>query len=76
MNATLKELLPVIEDWPDEDQATLAQYALEIEARRAGRYVLNDEERTAVREGLAQAERGEFVPDERIAAMWKRFGVT
>jgi predicted transcriptional regulator len=36
---------------------------------------LDDETRTAIRQGLAQARRGEFVPDEDIRALWKRYGL-
>jgi predicted transcriptional regulator len=36
---------------------------------------MNDEERAAVREGLEQARRGEFVPDDVMDAFWKRYGV-
>jgi len=36
---------------------------------------LDDEARTAIREGLAQAKRGEFVPDEDMRALWKRYGL-
>lgn len=31
-------------------------------------YVLSEEERAAVEEGLAQAERGEFASDDEVAA--------
>ena len=75
MNSTLRKLLPAIESWPDEDQEALAEVAREIEARRKGVYVMNDEERAAVREGLAQARRGEFVPDDEMDAFWKKIGV-
>jgi len=44
----------------------------EIEARRTGLYVMTDDERAAVRAGLAQADRGEFVPDELVAEADKR----
>ena len=44
-------------------------------ARRTGT-VMNDEERAAVREGLNQARRGEFVPDGEMDALWKKYGVT
>jgi hypothetical protein len=44
---------------PQEDQAELAEFAREIEARRTGVYVMNGEERAAVREGLDQARRGD-----------------
>jgi predicted transcriptional regulator len=33
---------------------------------------LDKETRAAIREGLEQAKRGEFVPDEEIAALWER----
>jgi predicted transcriptional regulator len=35
----------------------------------------DEETRTAIREGLAQAKRGEFVPEQDIRALWKRFGL-
>ena len=36
---------------------------------------LDEETRAAIREGIAQAKRGEFVPDENIQALWKRYGL-
>jgi predicted transcriptional regulator len=57
-------MLEQVESWPAEDQEELAEYAREIEARRTGVYKMSDDERAAVRRGLAQADRGEFVPDE------------
>jgi predicted transcriptional regulator len=36
---------------------------------------LDEETRTAIREGLAQAKRGEFVPEQDIQALWKRYGL-
>jgi len=36
---------------------------------------MDDEERAAVREGLEQARRGEFVSDEEMDAFWKKIGV-
>jgi predicted transcriptional regulator len=74
MNSTLKELLPSIERWPDEDQEALAEAAREIEALRTGIYSMSVDEETAVAEGLAQAERGEFASDDQLAEVWKRFG--
>ena len=60
---------------PEEDQEALAEYARELEARRTGVYRLTEDERAAVREGLEQARRGEFVSDEEMEAFWKRHGV-
>jgi predicted transcriptional regulator len=35
---------------------------------------LDDKARAAIREGLEQARRGEFVAESEIEAIWKRFG--
>ena len=75
---TKKQIHAVLEkvrSWPEEDQEELAEIAREIEARRKGVYVMNDEERAAVREGLEQARRGEFVSEEEMDAFWKKIGV-
>jgi hypothetical protein len=72
MSPSTKRLLEQVESWPEEDQEELAEYAREIEARRTGVYRLSDEERAAVRRGLAQADRGEFVPDDVVAEADKR----
>ncbi len=68
----LKQLIAQAESWPEADQVELAEYAREIEARRTGVYVMSDEERAAVRKGLAQADRGEFVSDDVVAEADKR----
>lgn len=64
----LKDVLEQAETWPQQDQEELAEYAREIQARRTGEYTMSDKERAAVRRGLAQADRGEFVSDE-VAAL-------
>ena len=74
MNSTLQKLLPAIERWPEEDQKALAEAAPEIEAIRTGTYSMSPDDEAAVAEGLAQAERGEFVADGQIEEVWKRFG--
>ena len=75
---TKEEITAVIEgvrSWPPEDQEELAELAREIEARRTGVHVMNGAERAAVRPGLEEATRGEFVPDDEMDAFWKRYGV-
>jgi predicted transcriptional regulator len=71
----INAVLEGVRSWPQEDQEELAQLAREIEARRTGVYVMNDEERTAVHRGLEEATRGEFVPDDEMDVFWKRYGV-
>lgn len=75
MGSPLKDIIESARRWPEEDQAELAELAREIEARRTGIYVMSDEERAAVDEGLAQLRRGEVVSDAEMRALWKRLGV-
>ena len=77
-NMTKEQINAVLESvrsWPQQDQEELVELAREIEARRSGVYVMSDEERVAVQEGLDQARRGEFVPDDEMNAFWKKYGV-
>jgi predicted transcriptional regulator len=75
MISRLKNLLERAETWPEADQEELAEVAREIEARRSGVYCLSDEEQAAVRDGLAEADRGEFVRDEEMEEVWNRCGL-
>jgi hypothetical protein len=72
---TTKEVLSRVASWPQEDQEELAELAREIEARRSGVYVLDEEESAAIREGLAELDRGEWVSEEAMRSFWKRCGV-
>jgi len=75
MAQTAKDVLRRVETWPQEDQEELAELAREIEARRTGVYELRDEEEAAIREGLAELDRGEWVSEEEMKAFWKRCGI-
>jgi predicted transcriptional regulator len=75
MTPTTKTPLDQVASWPQQDQDELAEYAREIEARRTGVYALSDEEWADLQEGIAQADRGEFVPDDVVAKVDKRHGV-
>jgi predicted transcriptional regulator len=71
----INAVLESVRSWPQQDQEELVELAREIEARRSGVYVMSDEERVAVQEGLDQARRGEFVPDDEMTAFWKKYDV-
>ena len=75
MSPASKKLLEQVESWPEEDQEELAQYAREIEARRRGLYLVDEEEEAAIRRGLAELDRGEWVSEEEMRSFWKRCGV-
>jgi hypothetical protein len=71
MNQMAKDILRRVETWPEEDQEELAELAREIEARRTGVYVLDEDEKTAIED----ARRGAVVPEEQMKAFWKRHGL-
>jgi predicted transcriptional regulator len=75
MSPKTKKLLEQVGSWPQEDQDELAEFAREIEARRRGVYVVDDNEETAIRDGLAELDRGEWVSEEAMRSFWKRCGV-
>jgi hypothetical protein len=70
MIQVLEDVLKIAKTWPEEDQQALAEAAHEIQAQRTGVYVLDDDERAAVEEGLGQARRGEFATDAEVAKVW------
>ena len=54
----------------------MSQNAREIlEARRTGIYEPTPQEEDAIREGLAELERGEWTSEEAMRAFWMRCGV-
>jgi hypothetical protein len=75
MSPKIKEILDHVPSWPTEDQEELAEVAREIEARRSGVYVLDKDEEAAIREGLAQLDRGETLTEAEMRSFWKRCGV-
>jgi hypothetical protein len=75
MSQTARKILERVETWPQEDLEELADRAREIEARRTGVYDVTPEEETAIHEGLAELERGEWSSEETMRAFWMRCGV-
>ena len=74
MTRLLDEAIKRVRELPEPDQDEAAEILLSLASKRAQTVHLNDETRTAVREGKAQANQGEFVSDEEMAAFFKRNG--
>lgn len=72
MSKTAKQLLERVASWPEEDQEELAETAREIEARRQGVYEPTLEEEAAIRQGIAELDRGEWVSEDEMRTFWKR----
>jgi hypothetical protein len=68
-------LLDRVRTWPDERQAYAAEILMLLEAQTNSPMPISDEEWEAIQEGNFQAQRGEFVSDEDMAAFFKRHGL-
>src|SRR6266487_1474898 len=73
MTKLLERAIARARELPPEEQDVIAAVLLSMAEAGTSRIAeLDDETRAAIREGLDQARRGEFVPDEEIEALWKR----
>ena len=72
MTKLLERAIEKARELPAHDQDALANAILSITGETTALIELDDETRAAVEEGLAQAERGEFVPDNVVAEADKR----
>jgi predicted transcriptional regulator len=75
MTKLLEQAIEKIRELPAKDQDALANALLSITGEETAVVHLDDETRVAIEEGLAQAERGNFVPDEIVAEADKRHGI-
>jgi predicted transcriptional regulator len=71
----LEQAIIKVRELPDEDQEAVAAVMLSMAGAESPVVRLDDATRAAIRKGIAQAERGEFVPDEVIAQVDKRHGI-
>ena len=75
MTKLLEKAIAKVRELPTDEQDEIALAILSMADADARAYPLDDETRAAILEGLEQARRGEFVPDEEIEALWKRHGL-
>jgi predicted transcriptional regulator len=75
MTKLLEEAIKKVRDLPEADQNEAAEMLLSVASKSNEPIALDDETRAAVREGLEQAKRGEFVSDQDMTAFFRRHGV-
>lgn len=75
MTKVLEDVIEKVRKLPEDRQAYVAEVLEQIVADDGDLFVVPDEHRAAVLEGLAQAERGEFATDQDMAALWKKCGL-
>jgi len=72
MTKLLERVIEDLRTLPEEDQDFVADLLINLVAKRNEPIPLDDETGAAVREGLAQAKRGEIASDEEVAAFFAR----
>ena len=75
MTKLLEHAIERIRELPVQDQDALAMALLSITGEETALVQLDAETSAAIDEGLAQARRGEFVPDEVVKEANKRHGI-
>ena len=75
MSKLLKQAIAKVEKLPEEDQDALAALLLSVTNEDGSLVPLDERTLAAIREGIDQAERGEFVPDDVVAQSDKRHGI-
>ena len=75
MTKVLEDAIEKVRRLPEDRQVYVAEILEQIAAASGDPLVVPESHRVAVLEGLAQAERGEFVSDEKMAALWKKCGL-
>ena len=75
MTKVLEDAIEKVRRLPEDRQAYVAEVLEQIAAAGSDLFVVPEEQRAAVLEGLEQAERGEFASDEEMAALWKKCGL-
>ena len=75
MTKLLEEAVAKVRDLPDGDQDALAVAMLSMAETEAPLMTMDEQTRAAIREGMEQARRGQFVPDVEIEALWKQHGL-
>jgi phosphatidylserine/phosphatidylglycerophosphate/cardiolipin synthase-like enzyme len=75
MTRLLERAIVKVRELPEEDQEAVAAVMLSMAGVESRIVRLDDATRESVREGVEQAERGEFISDEVIAQSDKRHGI-
>jgi predicted transcriptional regulator len=74
MTKLLEQAIAKIREMPESDQDLAADLLFTLAEKQLPPEKLDPETRAAIAEGLAQAERGEFVSDEDMAEFFRQRG--
>jgi predicted transcriptional regulator len=75
MTKVLEEAIEKVRRLPEDRHADVAEILEQIAASGSEPFSVPESHRAAVLQGLAEAERGEYVSDNDMAALWKKCGL-
>ena len=75
MTKILEDAIEKVRRLPEEQHAHVAEILEQIAAFGNDPFIVPETHRAAVLQGLAEAERGEYVSDEDMAALWNKCGL-
>ena len=75
MTDLLERAIAKVRQLPEEEQDAIAIALFSLADADASAFPIDDQARASILEGLGQAERGEFVPDDIVAEANKRRGL-
>jgi truncated hemoglobin YjbI len=76
MTRVLDDAIEKVKRLPEDQQAYIAEVLEQIAASADGEaFIVPEEHRAAVLEGLEQARRGEYASDDAMSALWKKCGL-
>ncbi len=75
MTKVLEDAIEKVRRLPEDRQAYAAEVLEQIAAAGSDVFTIPDEHRAAVLEGLREADQGNFMGDDEMAALWKKCGL-
>ncbi|MEH2500034.1 putative transcriptional regulator [Bradyrhizobium sp. AZCC 1678] len=75
MTKVLEDAIEKVRKLPEDRQAYAAELLEQIVAAGSDPFVVPEVHRAAVLEGLRQAQRGEFVSEDEMSALWEKCGL-
>ena len=73
MSRLFEEALEKVRAWPEARQDDLARIVFEIERQGVDPIVLDDDERAAIDEAMAEIEADQFASEAQVDSAFKRF---
>jgi predicted transcriptional regulator len=75
MTRILEDAIAKVRKLPEDRQAYAAEVLEQIAAAGSDPFTVPEGHRAAVLQGLEEAERGDFVSDDEMSALWKKCGL-